>query len=296
MASSYPGALDTFTTRTDQVDIVAASHVNDIQNAIVATQTELGTDVAGSKTNLKARLVQSMAADGDIAFAAATELTIATGAITITQNWHTVDTESDASSDFLATINGGAEGMIVYLRPEHTDRTVIFDHGTGNIECIGGHDIVLDSTSQFVIAIFDAGLSKWIVMNPQNRATRYTQLEPFSFVDETSTSTGDGKSSMHIPPDMDGMRLTYIHGENETAGTDGTHTIQLRNATQAADILSTLLSIDTGETGSDTAATPAVIKSDDVEIVNTNDLLEIDVDTVHSTTAAVGLLITLGFG
>jgi hypothetical protein len=43
-------------------------------------------------------------------YAAATELTIATGAITVTQSQHTVDTEADAASDDLDTISGGTAG------------------------------------------------------------------------------------------------------------------------------------------------------------------------------------------
>ena len=42
MASDYPGALDSFDTRTTG-QIIAASHMNDVQNAIVAVETELGT-------------------------------------------------------------------------------------------------------------------------------------------------------------------------------------------------------------------------------------------------------------
>ena len=64
MASSYPGSLDSFTTKVDKVDDVDDDHMNEVQNSIVAIQTELGTDVAGSKTNLKDRLAVSIADDG----------------------------------------------------------------------------------------------------------------------------------------------------------------------------------------------------------------------------------------
>jgi hypothetical protein len=123
---------------------------------------------------------------------------------------------------------------------------------------------------------------------------RYVELEPFSFVGQTTCATGDGKAYLHIPADLDGLSLVEVHAENETAGTTGTMSIQFRNVTQAVDMLSTLLTIDTGETGSDTAAAAAVIKSDGSEIVAENDMLAIDVDAVH-TTEALGLLVTLGF-
>jgi hypothetical protein len=58
-------------------------------------------------------------------------------------------------------------------------------------------------------------------------------------------------------------------------------------------MLSTKLTIDSGETGSDTAAAAAVINTSN-DHVNTNDMLRIDIDAVH-TTAAQGLIVTLGF-
>lgn len=109
----------------------------------------------------------------------------------------------------------------------------------------------------------------------------------------TATATGDGKFYFHIPPAMDGMNLVYVHAEVITAGTTGTTDIQIHNVDNALDMLSTKLTIDSGETGSDTAATAAVINTSN-DHVNTNDVVRIDVDAV-STTPANGLIVTLGF-
>lgn len=106
-------------------------------------------------------------------------------------------------------------------------------------------------------------------------------------------ATGDGILGFHIPPSMNGMDLIYVHAEVTTAGTTGTCDIQVRNATQAADMLSTKLTVDSAETGSDTAATPAVIDTANDD-VTTNDFIKIDIDAVH-TTAAKGLNITSAF-
>ena len=162
MPSNYPGSLDTHTDRVDNVDEVVAADVNNPMHAAIAIETELGTDVAGSAATLKARLAQSMADDGDLNFADATELTIATGVITITQNWHSVDTEADAASDELATINGGADGYPLIIRPNHTDRSLVIKHGTGNILCMGNGDITLDDSHDLALLIYDSALSKWI--------------------------------------------------------------------------------------------------------------------------------------
>lgn len=104
-------------------------------------------------------------------FRTATELTIANGAITITQSWHTIDTQADAASDDLDVIYGGVGGDILLLRASHTDRTVVIKHGTGNILCPAGADIILDSTSSFVFLVCDATLTNWLAMFPGLSAT-----------------------------------------------------------------------------------------------------------------------------
>ena len=64
MASAYPAALDSFTDKQNDQDDVDASHVTDLQNSIVAIQTELGTDPAGTATDLKTRLAVSINDNG----------------------------------------------------------------------------------------------------------------------------------------------------------------------------------------------------------------------------------------
>jgi hypothetical protein len=58
-------------------------------------------------------------------------------------------------------------------------------------------------------------------------------------------------------------------------------------------MLTTKITIDSTETGSDTAATPAVIDTANDDVA-TNDVIRIDVDAI-STTAAKGLIVTLTF-
>jgi hypothetical protein len=123
------------------------------------------------------------------------------------------------------------------------------------------------------------------------KVTKYKEAVPFEWT--TDVATGDGKFYTHVPPELDGYNLTYVHAEVITAGTTGTTDIQIYNVDNALDMLSTKLTIDSGETGSDTAATPAVINTSN-DHVNTNDVLRIDVDAV-STTAPKGLIITMGF-
>lgn len=64
--SVYPGTLDSFSTKVDKVDLYMAAHMNDVQAAIVAVETELGTHPAGSAADLKTRLAIRIANDGKI--------------------------------------------------------------------------------------------------------------------------------------------------------------------------------------------------------------------------------------
>ncbi len=95
-------------------------------------------------------------------FDPAAELTISAGAITRTQNVHSVDTESDDASDDLVTISGGADGMLMIIRAEHTDRTVVVKE-TGNI-ALGGSDITLDAINKMILLYYEAAVSKWLLI------------------------------------------------------------------------------------------------------------------------------------
>jgi hypothetical protein len=99
-----------------------------------------------------------------LALAASTELTIASGAVTVTQSRHRIDTQGDASTDDLDTINGGGDTLnLLIIRAEDAARTVVVTEA-GNI-VTGGSPIALADDQTFLILIFDATLSKWIVAN-----------------------------------------------------------------------------------------------------------------------------------
>jgi len=99
----------------------------------------------------------------DLIFEKGPELTIATdsgrGYITITHSYHQIDTESDASSDNLNTINGGSDGQILILRTSNSGRDVVLVHDDGNIFISDGGDHTL-STANGIIVLFRNG-SNW---------------------------------------------------------------------------------------------------------------------------------------
>ncbi|RLC84936.1 MAG: hypothetical protein DRJ03_12970, partial [Chloroflexi bacterium] len=92
---------------------------------------------------------------GKLNFKGATTLTVSSGAVTVSQSYHYVDTEGGASTDDLDTINGGTGGDILYLRAADPSRTVVIKHGTGNIVTPDGNDYSLDSTDKVATLLFD---------------------------------------------------------------------------------------------------------------------------------------------
>ena len=78
-------------------------------------------------------------------------LTINSGAITILQNSHRIDTEGGASTDELSTINGAPTiDTIITLQTLSNVRDVIVKHNTGNIHLPDGADIRLNSTNDTI--------------------------------------------------------------------------------------------------------------------------------------------------
>lgn len=92
-----------------------------------------------------------------------TALTIASGVITVTQNYHMVDTQSDGASDDLDTITAGtdvAAGFVLTLRVESGARTVVLKNATAGAANLDlGADVSLDETWKTFSLIYDG--SNW---------------------------------------------------------------------------------------------------------------------------------------
>lgn len=94
-------------------------------------------------------------------------------------------------------------------------------------------------------------------------------------------TTGDGKFYVRIPSELNGWNLVAV-AASRVSGT-GVPLFQVHNVTQAADMLSTRISIDSGETDSSTAAAPAVIDTANDDVA-TADRIRIDVDDAGTDT------------
>jgi hypothetical protein len=89
---------------------------------------------------------------------APTELTLtAPGVLALTGAFHSVDTFADAASDTVTSITGMVQGRIVALTPANTNRTVIFQHASGNILCLHGQNVTMAEANDVVLAFSPDG-------------------------------------------------------------------------------------------------------------------------------------------
>lgn len=111
------------------------------------------------------------------------------------------------------------------------------------------------------------------------------------FGDTQVVTTGDGKFIFEVSEDMDDMFLIKVESYVTTVSSSGLPTVQIRNVTQAVDMLTTKLTIDASELNSKTAAAPAVIDvaNDDVFW---GDHIALDVDVAGTGAMGLGVMLT----
>lgn len=110
--------------------------------------------------------------------------------------------------------------------------------------------------------------------------------------DDTALTTGDGKMYFTVPAELNGMNLVSVGAHVYTASSSGLPTIQLHNATDSVDMLSTRITIDATEKDSKDATTAAVIDTSHDDVA-TGDEIRVDVD--GAGTGTKGLEIRMGF-
>ena len=267
------------TTATDTLATLGLAQTFTAQNTIDTEAAESLiaqiSEAANTSSNSPLRVYTSLAGVAEYGIGFRTGITLAakkgTGSI---QEWVKLQAArkgGDSTGQFIVSILdggvetdaltiGGAQGDVDW--PHGGDHTnfVVDEDGTGN---------TLKQRKTIQVQLVDSDTDLVIV-------------------DKVS------KWQFHIDDKLAGMNLVYVHAFVDSAGTTGTTDIQIRNVTQAADMLSTKLTIDSGETGSDTAATAAVIDTANDDVAE-NDKLAVDVDLVSTGTAPKGLTVTMGF-
>ena len=216
MTTVFPGSLDSYTAKVDNVDDVMAVDVNELQEAIVAIETELGINPAGSAVNLLTRLAFIMNLAGPLQFASATTLTISGGSITATQNRHLIDTEGAASSDNLDTITAMGAGWFLIMSTADSARDVVIRHGVDNILCTGGQNITLATSADLVIMIYDSAQNKWLAFGSTGGG----------LLNGTNTWTGQNTFTQAL--------ATAYSAVSAAATLDGTYQTVAVNATSGA--------------------------------------------------------------
>lgn len=134
---------------------------------------------------------------------AATELTIASGAVTRTQFYHSIDTEDDAASDDLTDINGGRAGLFICIRPESAVRDVVVKHDASKINLIDAADVTMSIVQHHLILMHDG--TRW------NELGRYSGVngEPnpsyarLTHTETSGTHGGDGTNGTWVTRQID---------------------------------------------------------------------------------------------
>ena len=216
-------------------------------------------------------------------------------------NVETADIASGSKSGADATLVTGTAGTSGNLVSWNADGDAV-DSTVAAADVITTSDSASDTAAGIVelatAAETTTGTDTGRAVTPDGLAgsifgTQVVQLMVFDDSQDVATGDGAGDLFFRVPSTMNGMNLVAVAACVQTAGTTGTTDIQIHNVTDTADMLSTVITIDSTETDSSTAATAAVINTatDDVA---TGDILRIDVDAV-STTAPKGLLVELQF-
>ena len=102
---------------------------------------------------------------------------------------------------------------------------------------------------------------------------------------DVALQVGDDADRFRIPSPINGWNVVAVALFRQS-GT-GVPNVQIRNVNTAVNVLSTALSIDSGETDSSTAATPAVINLAN-DNVSTGQQIAIDVDVAGTSTLRCG--------
>ena len=125
-----------------------------------------------------------------------------------------------------------------------------------------------------------------------NYGIRYVQV--LAVAPTTNLTVADGLAYFYVPAGLDGMDLVEVHAEVITAPVGSTATFEISINGASTQMLSTNITIDAGEFGSDTAATAPVINTSNDDL-DTHDVVQINCTQIGSGTAGAGLIVTMGF-
>lgn len=154
-----------------------------------------------------------------------------------------------------------------------------------------------------VLVTAAAGTRSMVLFGPEFNSYGLRTVQAFVLGPTDATTVGNGKYYFVTPPTLNNYRLTAVSAQVVTAGTTNTTTVALTRCATAAtgdacssttvQMLSTNMTIDSGENSTATAATPAVINTANATIA-TGQIIRVDISSV-STTPASGLIVNMDF-
>jgi len=158
-------------------------------------------------------------------------------------------------------------------------------------------DTVMSESSDF-IPFYDAAAAAVKKITPIDSVFFNRTFIIKVLPDAIPTYVGDGISAVTIPAALNGLVLSAVAGDLGahvyTAGVTGTTDIMIHNLTDGVDMLTTAITIDSGETDSSTAAAAPVVDTANNSVA-TATVLRFDIDAISSGTAANGLEIRMLF-
>lgn len=167
---------------------------------------------------------------------------------------------------------------------------------TGNIPAPGEGEVLVEASTTTPRAWYFRN-GEWCPVAPPGFSFKLF-ADPGSLDGNLPTSarvvtTGDGKAHFDIPLAIDGLDLVWVGASVSVVSSSGAIQVQVHNTTAAADVLSTVMSIDAGEFTTRTAATGWVINPANAGAVDGH-MWRLDVDAAG--TNAEGLTVHLDYG
>lgn len=284
-------------------------------SVVLATSPTLVTPVLGVATATSINGLTISASTGTLTLVNGSSIiTAGAFAVTLTSTGTTGVTlptsgtlYSSGTTD-VALADGGTGAS---LADPNADRIMFWDDSAGAVDWLTAStgltitttSITVNTASDTVVGIVElataaettTGTDAGRAITPDGLAgssygTRLVQVKVFD--DATAVTTGDGKIIFMIPTELGGYDLVTCSAFVTTNSSSGTPTVQIRNVTQAADMLTTRITIDANEPTSYTAAAAPVIDAANDDVA-TGDLIAIDVDVAGTGTKGLG--VQLGF-